>query len=36
MKGLEFGLRVQDEINNFPLLPLITPGPYRMNRLPKE
>ena len=35
MKGLEFGLRVQDEINNFPLLPLITPGPYRMNRLPK-
>ena len=35
MKGLEFGLRVQDEINNFPLLPLIKPGPYRMNRLPK-
>ena len=35
MKGLEFGLRVQDEINNFPLLPLIIPGPYRMNRLPK-
>ena len=35
MKGLEFGLRVQDEVNNFPLVPLITPGPYRMNRLPK-
>jgi len=35
MKGLEFGIRVQDEINNFPLVPLITPGPYRMSRLPK-
>lgn len=35
MKGLKFGIRVQDEINNFPLLPLITPGPYRMSRLPK-
>ena len=35
MKGLKFGIRVQDEINNFPLVPLITPGPYRMSRLPK-
>jgi AAA+ superfamily predicted ATPase len=35
IQGLQFGTRVQDEVCNFPLLALIKPGTYRMNRLPK-
>lgn len=34
-RGFQYGKTIQEEICQFPLVAVVKPGPYRMNRLPK-